>query len=214
MQLPANNSTFAPSIKTLAFNNTNNLTLNINDIIKIQGMLFSQPDKAWLEIKQNQYSWKQVFTYYLIPLLFISSLASAFFMGRQFEELGFDWNQIFLITFVGSLIAIYISGHLITALAPRFTGSGTFDESISLIAFAYSPVFLASVIASVHETLQIINLIAIIYMLYIFFKGIPGMMNIPVHKQLGFTIISVMILFLSRLMISAFFAAIMAVINA
>lgn len=177
-------------------------------------MLFTQPDKAWLEIKKNKYSSRQVFTYYLVPLLFISSLASAFFMGRQFEELGFDWNQILLITFVGSLTAIYISGHLLTALAPRFTGSGTFDESISLIAFAYSPVFIASVLSSVHETLQIINVVSIIYMLFIFFKGIPVMMNIPIHKQLGFTIISVMILFLTRLMISAFLAAIMAVMNA
>jgi cytochrome b561 len=185
--------------------------LNINEILKIQGQLFTQPEKAWLEIKKSEFSWTQILIYYLIPLLFLSSLATVFFMGNIFEKLGLTPNQVFFINFTGSILGIFVSASLITRMAPRFNAKPSFSYSVALISFGYSPVYLAAIISSAHDILQIINLIAIGFVVYIFLKGTGALMDVPQHKQFGFTVVCLIILFATRIIISAMIAAMMGI---
>jgi hypothetical protein len=175
--------------------------LNPKEILQLQRMLFTSPDKAWISILQKQFSWKQVFFYYLIPLIFLSSMAVAFFTGPQLTQFNFSINQIFFMTFASTVIAILINGRIVSGLAPRFSGNGGFNEAVALISFGYSPVFIGSILSSAHPALQIINIISMAFMFYIYFKGTATLLHIPPHKQMGFTFISLMILFLSRLLI-------------
>jgi hypothetical protein len=187
--------------------------LNINEIIHLQKLLFTNPDKAWGLIKLAGFNRSSLYWHYIIPLVFLSTLAVAFFAGRYLSIEFFSLNQVFFFTFSGSLAAIYVSGHLVSALAPRFNGAITLDESISLISFGYSPVFLASIVSSMHEILQVINIAGAVFMVFVFYKGISHMVNVPAQKQLGFTIVCMMILFISRLMLSAVFAVFAGMIN-
>jgi hypothetical protein len=187
--------------------------LNIHEILNLQKQLFSHPDKAWERIKTAGFHWKSLFWYYVIPLVFLSTTAVAFFTLRHLDIAFFSINQVFFFTFSGSLAAIYVSGHLISMLAPRFSGAITLNESISLISFGYSPVFLASVISSLHEFLQVINIAAAVFMVFLFYKGINRMAHVPAHKQLGFTIVCMMVLFITRLLLSGIFAIFAGMIN-
>jgi hypothetical protein len=184
----------------------NMIKLNITEILNLQKQLFSNTDKAWENIKQASFSWKSLYWYYVIPLVFLSTIAVAFFTIRHLDIEFFSINQVFFFTFSGSIAAIYVSGHLLSSIAPRFNGALTLDESISYISFGYSPVFLASIISSMHEILQIVNIAAAVFMVFVFYKGTGRMVNIPAQQQLGFTIVSLMILFITRLMLSAVFA--------
>lgn len=186
--------------------------MNFNELLKIQTQLFSQPDNAWILIKKSEFSWKQIYIYYLIPLVFLSSLATVYFMGGIFENLGLTPNQSFFINFSGSLLGIFVSASLIARMAPRFKASPSFADSVALISFGYSPVYLASII-SIHEILQIINLFAIGFMVYIFLKGSGALMGVPSHKQVGFTIVCLIILFATRVIISAFITELVGVGN-
>jgi hypothetical protein len=179
---------------------------NINEILNLQKQLFYNPDQAWERIKGAAFNWQSLFWYYVIPLVFLSTIAVAFFALRHLEIEFFSINQVFFFTFSGSVAAIYVSGHLISTLAPRFNGASTLDESIALISFGYSPVFLASIISSMHEILQIVNIAAAVFMVFLVYKGISRMINIPAHKQLGFTIVCMMILFITRILLSGLFA--------
>jgi hypothetical protein len=185
--------------------------LNPREILHIQRLLFTNPNQAWEIINKASYGWRQIFGYYLIPLLFLSSLAIVFFMGRQFEHLGISHNQMFFINLFSSLGAIFISSQLIANLAPRFNAIRSFDKNIALIAFSNSPVYIASVISSMHEALQIFNLAAVVLMMFIFFKGTLVLLDTPPHKQLGFTITSLIILFATRFIILLFLAMLMGI---
>jgi hypothetical protein len=188
--------------------------LNFNELIQIQKLLFTQPDKAWMLIKKSEFTWQQIFGYYLLPLVFISSLAVAFFTGSQFEQIGVTRNQLFFITFASSASSIYISAYMIAIMAPRFKGISSLNNNVALIAFSYSPVYIASLISSLHEFLQIFNLAAVVFMLFLYFKGALQMLNIPTHKQLGFTIVSLIIMFANRFIIFVFLTAIANGLNA
>lgn len=175
--------------------------MNPKELLQLQRMLFTSTDKAWQSILEKNFSWKQVFFYYLIPLILLSSMAEAFFSGPKLIEYNYTINQIFFMTFASTVIAILINGRIVSGLAPRFSGNGGFNEGIALISFSYSPVFIGSVLSSAHPALQIINIIAMAFMFYIYFKGTTTLLNVPPHKQMGFTFVSLMILFLSRLLI-------------
>jgi hypothetical protein len=187
--------------------------LNIKDLLKIQSQLFTQPDNAWMLIKQSEFTWKQIFINYLIPLVFLSSLASVFFMGDMFEKLGLTPNQVFFINFSGTVSGVLVSARLISRMAPRFNASVSFSDSVAWISFGYSPVYLTFIISSLHDILQILNLIAIGFMIYIFLKGSGVLMGTPPQKQIGFTIICLIILFATRIILSAFIAALVGVGN-
>lgn len=183
--------------------------MDINKLFRIQGLLFSSQEKAWLEIKEMNYNWKQIMFYYLFPLLFLSSISNIFFMGDQLSALGFTPNQMFLATFLGSLIAILSTAWMVAAMAPRFKASDSFDNHLALLAFAYSPVYLASILSSLHEVLQILNLAAVVITLLLYYKGTRIVTEVPPHKQMGFTIVSLIILFGMRLIITVIFVALM-----
>ncbi|MFW5706531.1 MAG: YIP1 family protein [Bacteroidota bacterium] len=172
-------------------------------------MLLIQPDKGWLTIKEAAYNPKQVYGYYLLPMLFLSSLASVLFVGKNFEQVTLSPNQLFLINFISFAAAIYGSGFLIASLAPRFKGISSSDYAITLIAFAYIPVFLASMLSVIHPSLQIINLVAVIYMIFLFAKGSRILMEVPDQKHIGFTVVSLIILFLMRILLSVFITALL-----
>jgi len=186
-------------------------TLNPREVLNIQLLLFSNPNQAWKIIQKADYGWREIFGYYLMPLLFLSSLAVVFFMGRQFEQLGISHNQMFFINLAGSVGGIFISARLIADLAPRFHAISSFDKNMALISFSYSPVFIASVISSMHDALQILNLAAVVFMVFIFFKGTASLLNTPAYKQLGFTITSLIILFATRLILSLVLAMFMGI---
>ncbi|MFW5663467.1 MAG: YIP1 family protein [bacterium] len=183
--------------------------MDIYQLLATIRILLVQPDKGWHLIKEAGYSWQQILGYFLMPLVFASSLAMVFFMGNQLQDTPLSPNQMFFITFAGSVVAILLSAWMIATMAPRFKGESSLDETIALIAFSYTPVYLASIIASLHEALQIFNLVAMVYMLFLFFKGTAVIIKVPAYKQLGFTITSVIILFAVRLLISLLLAGIL-----
>lgn len=183
--------------------------MDINHLFLVVRTLLASPDAGWNMIKEAGYSWQQIFGYFLVPLIFASSLAMIFFMGAQLQETLLSPNQMFFITFAGSAGAILLSAWMIAAMAPKFNGVSSLNETVALIAFSYTPVYLGSVISSLHPALQIINLAAMVYMLFLFFKGTASIIRVPAHKQMGFTITSIIILFAVRLIISVVLATLM-----
>ena len=187
--------------------------MDINELLSIVKTLLVKPSLGWNQIKEARYTWQQTMGYFLTPLLFLSSLSVTFFMGQQVQQQGISPNQLFFINFAGSALSIYLASYLIAALAPRFEGASSFNLSISLVAFSYTPVYLASVISSIHPFFQIFNLAALVYMIILFLQGMGILLEVPESKRFGFMIVSFILLFSIRIIFSVFFAAIFGVFS-
>ncbi len=187
--------------------------MDINELLRIVKTLLAKPSLGWIRIREAGYTWQQTMGYFLTPLLFLSSLSVTFFMGQQVQQEGITPNQLFFITFAGSAISIYLASYLIAALAPRFEGTSSFDLSISLVAFSYTPVYLASVVSSIHPFFQILNPIGLIYMIILFLRGMGVLLEVPERKKFGFMIISFILLFSIRVILSVVFAAMLGVFS-
>jgi hypothetical protein len=170
-------------------------------------MLFSSPLKAWAFVLERDYSWRDVLVYFTIPLFFLSSFAGIFGDSPEFNQINLPPNWIFSVIFLGSVSAVFLSSWMISAMAPRFKGERSFDKTFALISFSYAPVLFGSIISSIHEILQIVNFVALVYMIFLFWRGTAILLRIPSFKQTGFVLISLLVLFASRVVISAFLAS-------
>lgn len=182
--------------------------MNVNELLGILKMLFSSPLKAWSFVLERDYPWRDLLIYLTIPLFFFSSFAGIFSDMPEFNQIKLPPNWIFLVIFLGSIIAIFLSSWMISAMAPRFTGERSFDKTFALISLSYTPVLFGSIISSIHEVLQFINFVALVYMIFLFWRGAAILLRIPSIKQTGFALVSLLILFASRVVISAFLASV------
>lgn len=182
--------------------------MNFAELIQIIKGLFTTPGKTWVFIAGRNYPWRDVLIYFTIPLFFLSSYAGIFNVSPELDHFNLPPNWMFLVIFIGSVLAIFLSAYMIAAMTPRFKGEKSFDKTFSLISFSYTPVFFASLISSLHSVLQFMNFVGLVYMIFLLWRGTGLVLGVPPHKQTGFSLISLLILFASRVVISAFLASI------
>ena len=170
--------------------------------------MFTDSGKTWQMIADSDFSWRDVLVYFTIPLFFIISFAGilTFEPNENFFHLPANW--LFFVNFSGAVAGIFIASYLVAAMAPRFKAVSSFPKTFALISFSYLPVLFASLISTVHEILQIINFIGLIYMVFLFWRGTGIVLGVPSYKQAGFSIIALLILFAARVVCASFFAAI------
>jgi len=171
-------------------------------------MLFSSPLKAWSFVVERDYHWRDVLVYFTIPLFFLSSFAGIFGNTPEFNQINLPPNLMFSVIFLGSVSALFLGSFMISSMAPRFKGEKCYNKTFVLISFSYTPVLFGSIISSIHEVLQIVNFLALVYMIFLFWRGTAILLRIPSYKQTGFVLVSLLILFASRVVISAFLASI------
>ncbi len=186
----------------------NYIILNPTELLNLIKGILVNPEKEWKIIKTFKYTWQQVYFYFTIPMVFISAFASLVIHGGDIQYFGLSPNWIFVINVIGSLGAIALGAYFIASLAPRFNSFSSFDASVALISFSYTPVFIASIISAIHIAFALINFIGVVYMVFIFWKGISIMLDTPPHKLMGFTIVNMIILFAVRIVLTSIIAAI------
>jgi len=182
--------------------------VNFAELIQIIKGLFSSSGKTWIFIAEKNYPWRDVLIYFTIPLFFLSSYAGIFNVSPDMEYLNLPPNWMFLVIFTGTVMAIFLSAYMIAAMTPRFNGEKSFEKTFALISFSYTPVLFASLISSLHSVLQFMNFAGLVYMIFLFWRGTGLVLGIPSHKQTGYSLISMLILFACRVVISAFLASI------
>ncbi len=187
--------------------------MNFAELIQIIKGLFTASGKTWTFIAERNYPWRDVLIYFTIPLFFLSSYAGIFNVSPELEHFNLPPNWMFMVIFSGTVLAIFMSSWMIAAMTPRFNGEKSFDKTFSLISFSYAPVLFASLISSIHSALQFINFVGLVYMIFLFWRGTGLVLKVPAHKQTGFSLISLLILFATRVVISAFLASIALVLT-
>ncbi len=188
-------------------------SLNFAELIQIIKGLFTASGKTWVFISEKNYPWRDVLIYFTIPMFFLSSYAGIFNVSPELEHFNLPPNWMFLVIFTGTVLAIFLSSWMITAMTPRFNGEKSFDKVFSLISFSYTPVLFASLISSLHTVLQFMNFVGLVYMVFLLWRGTGLVLGIPAHKQTGYSLISLLILFASRVVISAFLASLALVLT-
>ena len=164
-----------------------------------------KPKHEWLVIKEKNISTNQLFTGYVAILALLPVIAEFIgncligiklseFMGSSFSyRVPIVSGLIYaVVSYFMAFVGIYLSAFIINALAPEFESKQNMNNALKLIAFSYTPVW----IAEIFEILQTLSSLKVlgVYGLYLLYLGLEPMMETYSSKRIVFLIVVIFIL--------------------
>jgi hypothetical protein len=107
-----------------------------------------------------------------------------------------------ILTYILSIVDVYVIGIVINALAPSFASKQDENQAMKLAAYS-ATAGLVGGIFNIIPALSVIALLFALYGLYILYLGIPVLMGTPNEKVLGYTIVVIVVAFVVYLIIGA-----------
>jgi len=98
-----------------------------------------------------------------------------------------------LLTYLLTLVVVYIMALIISALAPSFGGRRDSVQALKSIAYAWTAAWVAGIAIIVPWLGAIIAVAGVIYAIYLLYLGLPQTMRCPPEKAGVYTAVSVII---------------------
>jgi hypothetical protein len=159
-----------------------------------------RPKDTWQVIKSEPATIKDLYTSYAVPLAAITPLAS--FIG--FSLIGFSMLTMryripfvtglshAIVSYVLSLVGIYVVAQIIDALAPSFGSQKNLINAMKVTVYSYTPAWVAGILLIIPGLSPITGLVSL-YSLYILYLGLPVLMETPQDKAMGYFVVSIVV---------------------
>jgi hypothetical protein len=175
---------------------------------RVKDILFS-PKATWEVIKNEETTPMTIVKDYLIYLAALSSVASfigqalighttliglvriPFFSGLVWAVLGF----------VLSLLSIYVAATIVNGLAPTYSALKNDVAAFKVVAYS-TTAWLAGGVLNLIPRLSGLAFLIGLYSFYLFYLGLPILMQCPKEKALAYTIVSWLLTFVIMLVAS------------
>lgn len=168
---------------------------------RVKGILL-KPRREWIKIKEEYFPLiSQLFSTYVLILAavppVIGLLANLLYGGFRKPYSGWSWsvagkNLLFsIVTYIFSLIVVYIIGRIINVLAPIFSSRRSNLNSLKLAIYSLTPYWIGGVLYLVPRTGWILRDLVALYGIYILYSGFAAsLMETPKEKVLKYLIVS------------------------
>lgn len=93
-----------------------------------------------------------------------------------------------VVSYVLSLVGIYVLSLIVNALAPRFGGVQSPIQALKLTVYASTAALVGGVF-SLLPVLSILGLLAALYSIYLIYTGLPVLMKNPPEKSMVYTVV-------------------------
>ena len=185
------------------------------DIINRVKQILISPKTEWQTIEAENTPHAKVFTNYVVPLALIPAIAAFIgygLIGRTVLGVhigSIEWGvRQAIMQYVIMLGGIYLTSFVINALADNFGSRKNFDKAFSLVAYAYTPMFVGGVFY-ILPSLSWLAMLAGIYSLYLLYIGLQPMMKAPAEKQTSYFVVSLIVLIVIWMVLSFVLSAIL-----
>jgi hypothetical protein len=176
------------------------------------------PKTEWEVIDAEPTTVADLYKGYIIPLAAIGPVANAIgssvfglrvpFLGTYRTPIGSAVVQA-VVTYILTLVAVYVLSLIIDALAPTFDGTKSQIQGLKVAAYSYT----ASWVVGIFMLIPALSFLGIlgIYSLYLLFLGLPVLMKAPKEKALGYTVVVILAAIVLFILIGVVAAALVGV---
>ncbi|MDG2003975.1 MAG: Yip1 family protein [Novosphingobium sp.] len=157
-----------------------------------------KPKDEWPKIEAEASSQGDILRSYVLPLAAIGPVATL--IGGQvfgYGAFGFSYRPSLmggittaLISFVMSIVAVYVLTYIADFLAPKFAGTSNKDNAFKLVAYGYTAAWLVGIFSLI-PMLGVFGLLGL-YSLYLLFTGVTPLMKVPEDKAIGYTAVTIL----------------------
>jgi hypothetical protein len=171
----------------------------MNLVLRAKNIMFS-PASEWEVIKQESITVSDLFLKYAVILAAIPAVAG--FIGYSLFgiSLGFISYHVpigagilwAVLTYILSLVGIYIISFIVDALAPSFGSTKDITASMKVVVFSYTPTWVVGILYVI-PSLGILVALAGIYALVLMYMGLQRVKDVPKDRMVGYFIVILII---------------------
>ncbi len=169
----------------------------MNIVQRVKNIILT-PKTEWVVIAAEPTQPKDLVLSYVLPLAALAAIAGfigtvligSFMVGR----VSFFWGLIGLVWhLVMSIVAVFVIGFIIDALAPSFGGQKNFNQAIKVAAYSYTPGFVGGLFTIIPILGSLVAILFALYGLYVLYLGLPKLMKNPDDKTIVYEIVVVVV---------------------
>ena len=160
------------------------------------------PKTEWDVVAAEATPPKDLITGYVLPLAAVAAVAaflSAVVVGTSVPLVGTIRQSVAggivgaVLSLVMAVVMVFVMGFIIDALAPTFGGQKSMPQAMKVAAYAYTPVWVLSIIAIIPYLGVLISLASMVLAIYLLYLGLPRVMRSPQDKAAGYTALVVIV---------------------
>jgi hypothetical protein len=170
----------------------------MNLVDRVKRILLS-PQQEWEVIDGESTTTGALYTGYIMPLAAIGPIAnvigySVFGIRVPFGAttyrvpIGSALTSA-IVTYVLTLVGVYVLSLIIDALAPTFGGTKSPIQALKVAAYSSTAAWVAGIFALM-PGLRMLGILGL-YSLYLLYLGLPVLMKAPKEKAMGYTVLVV-----------------------
>ena len=177
-----------------------------------------KPKDTWPQIKAEATSIGQVFTGYAmilaaLPAIFgilgFTLVGQSFGPVTGFFRIPFTYALVWAIVwYILILVALYLEGLVINALAPSFGSKQNMTNAYKLAVYSSTPMFVAGIL-NILPALGVLVFLLGLYSLYLLYIGMPVMMETPKPKLVGYFVVVLIIMIVLYFIVGGISSAVM-----
>jgi hypothetical protein len=107
-----------------------------------------------------------------------------------------------IVSYIFALVSVAVVGFIVWKLAPNFSSVSDQNKATKLVSYVYTPVFLISVL-NIIPGLTILNILGLLYGLYILYIGLPIVLKTPTDKVVVYVIVTLVVTFVWYFILAA-----------
>jgi hypothetical protein len=190
-------------------------------VSRVKGMIMS-PATEWDRIDAEPATVKGLYTGYVCIVAAIPAIAGVI-GGLLFGMAAFGVaGPMFLVPaivgaiigYIGSLISVAVVAMIIDALAPSFDATKSQIQAFKVAAYAFTPAWVAGILAIVPMIGWLGMLVGGLYSLYVLYLGQPKLMRAPEQKAMGYVVVTIIVAIVVQWVIFALSAMIVGMATA
>ncbi|GGB12179.1 Yip1 family protein [Puia dinghuensis] len=174
-------------------------------LARVRNIIFS-PVAEWQVIAKEKRTMKRLLGRYVIPMALIPAVASFIGYGLVgangilFRISGVYWGiSMATNSFITSLVVYLLGTLLVDIIAPAFGAPRDLGRSAQLVAYSYTPAWLAGIFYALPGLQAGVALG--LYSVYLFYTGVPQLKKTPEDQRVAYTIVSAILLIIIRFLV-------------
>ncbi|MBA3888573.1 MAG: YIP1 family protein [Acidobacteria bacterium] len=164
--------------------------------------IITDPKAEWPVIEREQTTVEKLYREYIALLAAIPVLASmigSVVFGLTVPFVGTIRTPVVqavitaIFTYVLALVGVYLAAFIVDKLAPTFDSKPDQLQALKLVAYAYTPAWIAGVL-NIIPVLGILAFLGGLYSIYVFYLGLPVMMKTPEAKVIPYMVVAAVVI--------------------
>lgn len=136
---------------------------------------------------------------YAVPLILISALCTMIGYGLigvpGLGSIGFEYGIAqALVAVIQGLVGLFLAAGVIKVLGPTFESTDDFGRAFQVVAYSYTPIWVAGILMLLPVLGGIAMLAGLVYSIYLFYTGLSPVMGTPPNRVIAYMIVAAIVM--------------------